>query len=313
MRLTVLSGFVLVLGLLAVARADEPKTPTEKFQALVKAQQKAQKDFSDAYQAAKTDADRQKVSKELGTQSMAESHAGGFLALMKEYPKDPVALDALSWLLRQGAYSPEANQAVDAAIRDWIDDPRLKRMCGPTHYSNPATDRLLRAAIEKSPHREVQGFAHYYLARSLKKNADQLADHPAAEREPFEKEADQLLQKVIDRYADLKNFSTLGEEAEQLRFELQHLGIGKTLPDVDGEDLDGKKLKMSDFRGKVTLVVFWAGWCGPCMGDVPHEREILKQYEGKPFAIVGINCDKDRAAGKAAAEKAEIPWRSFAD
>ena len=70
MRLTVLSGFVPLLGLLAAARADDPKTRAEKFQALVKAQQKAQQDFSDAYQAAKTDADREKASKELGTRSM---------------------------------------------------------------------------------------------------------------------------------------------------------------------------------------------------------------------------------------------------
>jgi thiol-disulfide isomerase/thioredoxin len=142
---------------------------------------------------------------------------------------------------------------------------------------------------------------------------DRLADHPPEAREPIEKEADELLQRVIDRYADLKHFTTLGEEAEQLRFELRNLGIGKTPPDVEGEDLDGRKLKLSDYRGKVTLVVFWAGWCGPCMADVPHERELLKRYEGKPFAIVGVNGDKDRAAGKAAVEKAGVPWRSFAD
>jgi thiol-disulfide isomerase/thioredoxin len=313
MRLVVLSSFVSVLALLPIASADEPKTPAEKFQALVKAQEKAQKDFSDAYRAAKTDADREKVSKELGTQSMPESHARAFLALMKEHPKDPAALDALGWLLGRAAYSPEAGQAVDAVIRDWADDPRLKAACEPPYHSNPARERLYRAAIEKSPHKEVQGFAHYSLALSLKLNADGLVDRPAAAREPLEKEADQLLQKVIDRYADIKHFTTLGQEAEQLRFELRHLAIGKTPPEIEGEDLDGKKLKLSEFRGKVTLVVFWAGWCGPCMGDVPHEREILKRYEGKPFAIVGINGDKDAAAGRAAVQKAEIPWRSFAD
>lgn len=301
------------LFLLAAAKADEPGTPAEKFQALVKAQQKAQQDFSDAHQAAKTDADREKVSKELGRQSMPESHAKEFLALMKAHPRDPVALDALRWLITRTAYSPEAGQAVEIALRDWIDDVRLKRVCELSPYHNPAIDRLLRGAIEKSPHREVQGAAHFSLAQSLRASMERLADHPAAEREPLEREADRLLQKVIDRYADLKHFTTLGEEAERLRFELRHLGIGKTPPDIEGEDLDGRKLKLSDYRGKVTLVVFWAGWCGPCMGDVPHERDLLKQYAGKPFAIVGINGDKDRAAGKAVAEKAEIPWRSFAD
>ncbi|HYH67317.1 MAG TPA: TlpA disulfide reductase family protein [Urbifossiella sp.] len=309
MRLTILTGGVLLL--LSTARADE--TPAEKFQALIKAQQKAQRDFSDAYQAAKTDAEREKVSKDLGRQSMPESHAKAFLAFMKDHPRDPVALDALRWLVTQAAYTPEAGQAVELALRDWVGDARFKRACEPSHYPSLVNDHLLRGAIAKSPHREVQGFAHFSLAKSLKLNADRLADRPAAEREPLEKEADRLLQTVIDRYADLKHVTTLGEEAERLRFELRHLTIGKTLPDPAGEDLDGKQLRLSDYRGKVTLVVFWAGWCGPCMGDVPHEKELLKQYEGKPFAIVGINGDKDRATGKAVAEKAGIPWRSFAD
>lgn len=151
------------------------------------------------------------------------------------------------------------------------------------------------------------------MAKSVKKSADRLAGHPPAERETLEKQADELLQKVIDKYADVKHFTTLGEEAEQLRFELRHLGIGKTPPDIEGEDLEGKKLKLSDYQGKVTLVVFWAGWCGPCMGEVPHERELLKQYKDKGFEIVGVNGDKDSAAGKTAAEKGGVPWRSFAD
>lgn len=310
MRLAILIGLVPLLGLCA---ADEPKTPAEQFQALVKAQQKAQRDFSDAYQAARTDDERQKVSKELGGPSRPDFHAKAFLALMKEHPKDPAALDALGWLVTRASFSPEADRAVDIALRDWIDDARLKGLFERAYRSNPTLDRLLRAAIAKSSHREVRGFAYYALAKSVKKSADQLAGHPAAEREPLEKEADELLQKVIDKYADLKHFTTLGEEAEQLRFELRHLGVGKTPPDIEGEDLDGKKLKLSNYRGKVTLVVFWAGWCGPCMADVPHERELLKQYKDKGFAIVGVNGDKDKAAGKAAAEKGEVLWPSFAD
>lgn len=297
----------------AVAPTGEPKTPAEKLQALVKAHEKAEQDFSDAYRAAKTDAARQKVSDELAARSMPEFHAGAFLALMKEYPTDPVALDACRWLVTRAANSPEAGQAVALVLRDWIEDARLGRVCEATHPPTQANERLLRGAIAKSPHRDVQGLAHYSLAKSLRASADRLTRSYPEEREPLEKEADQLLLKVIDRYADLKHVTTLGEEAEQLRFELRHLGLGKTPPDIEGEDLDGKKLKLRDYRGKVTLVVFWAGWCGPCMADVPHERELLMRYEGKPFAIVGVNGDQDRAAGKAAGEKAFVPWRSFAD
>src|SRR4051812_46718608 len=117
MRLAILSGLVLA----CVAKGGDPKAPSGKHHALVTAHEKAQRDFSAAYQAARTDADREKASKELGTRSMPDAHAGAFLALMKEHPKDPVALDVTRWLVSRAGYSTEADRAVDAALRDWID------------------------------------------------------------------------------------------------------------------------------------------------------------------------------------------------
>jgi thiol-disulfide isomerase/thioredoxin len=321
MRFTILGGSVLLLSLSTVGSpaADEPKptTPLQKYQALVKTHQQAQEEFSKAYGAAKTDEERQRVDKELGPKSMADHYAGQFLALIKEHAKDPAALDAFRWLLFRLPDNKETDQAVDTLLRDWIEDERLASLCHPLHLTCPANDRLLRAAIEKSPHRAVQGLARFGLAVSLKLRIDLMNDAERgfrpSERKPLEREAEQLLQQVIDKYADLKYIRTLGEHAEELQFELRHLGVGKTAPDIEGEDLDGKKMKLTDFRGKVVLVVFWGSWCGPCMADVPHERALLKRYEGKPFAIVGVNSDQDRDTARKAGARAEIVWRSFWD
>jgi hypothetical protein len=230
---------------------------------LVKSQKQAQEEFSKAYNAAKTDEERQRVLKELGNRASSNSnyYAEKFLALIRNHPKDPAALDVFRRMLAQMGYAPETGEAAKLVIRHWIEDERMTEVCKTLfYYSCDTGDTILRAAIDKNPHRTVRGHARFSLALSLKKRADRMANARPADREPYELEAKQLLQQVIDKYADLKHFTTLGREAEAELFELQHLAIGKVAPELVGEDLDGKPMKLIDYRGKVVLLDFWGSW-----------------------------------------------------
>ena len=89
--------------------------------------------------------------------------------------------------------------------------------------------------------------------------------------------------------------------------------LGKPAPDIDGLGTDGRRMKLSDYRGKVVLLNFWATWCGPCMKLVPHERELVKRLQGKPFVLVGVNGDDDLQAATAAAAERGMTWPSFRD
>jgi thiol-disulfide isomerase/thioredoxin len=62
------------------------------------------------------------------------------------------------------------------------------------------------------------------------------------------------------------------------------------VPDLAGEDLDGVAFKLSDYRGKVVLLDFWAHWCGHCMEVVPHERSMVERLAGKPKTDAARDC-----------------------
>jgi thiol-disulfide isomerase/thioredoxin len=93
----------------------------------------------------------------------------------------------------------------------------------------------------------------------------------------------------------------------------EYAPVDKEVPDIEGEDLDGKAFKLSDYRGKVVLLAFWGNWCPDCRAMYPHERSLVKRMENRPFALIGVNSDKDKAVLKKALEKEEITWRSFWD
>lgn len=70
---------------------------------------------------------------------------------------------------------------------------------------------------------------------------------------------------------------------------------GEQAFDFTLKDLAGKDVRLSDFKGKVVILDFWATWCGPCRMEVPHFKELHKQYKSKGVAIVGIALDQQGA------------------
>ena len=75
--------------------------------------------------------------------------------------------------------------------------------------------------------------------------------------------------------------------------EFEPVGPGTEAIDFTLPDLDGKRMSLSDFRGKVVFLNFWATWCDPCKEEMPSMEALYKRLRGKPFEIVAVSVDKD--------------------
>lgn len=100
---------------------------------------------------------------------------------------------------------------------------------------------------------------------------------------------------------------------DQRKWMIQHLGIGKVAPEIVGKDFDNVEFKLSDSRGKVTLVVFTGEWCGPCRSEYPFHRLMLELYKDKPFALLGVNSDEKLEVARKGKLDSRLPYRSWWD
>lgn len=67
----------------------------------------------------------------------------------------------------------------------------------------------------------------------------------------------------------------------------------KPAPEFSLKDSSGKTVKLSDYRGKVVLLNFWATWCPPCQTEIPWFVDFQKQYKDRGFAILGVSLDEE--------------------
>jgi thiol-disulfide isomerase/thioredoxin len=211
-------------------------------------------------------------------------------------------------VLAEKSSGPEA----DAALRQLFSLAIAHSLCPQAH---DAAQRCLRAA-KSSPEVRALAALVQVLARTDKGEHDRaIADLKvifrqaatgAQEGRPLDADhalaiGEALLNRLIQdgRYDVARTLCGMACEDEAPAAVKDHFEdrmarialVGKPAPPIAGTDVDGKPVSLSELKGKVVLIDFWATWCPPCIAAIPTLKALSQKYQDRGFVILGVNVD----------------------
>ncbi len=127
------------------------------------------------------------------------------------------------------------------------------------------------------------------------------------------------LGKLEDAKADFSECVRCVSAKDPSRLRAEHfaenpeLSLHKMAPAFEVTALDGSKFNLDAMGGRVVLIDFWATWCGPCNAELPHMKQIAKEFAGQPLVILSVSWDADEAKWKNFIAKNEMTWAQYRD
>lgn len=105
--------------------------------------------------------------------------------------------------------------------------------------------------------------------------------------------AENLIKKYPDHeyVNDYAKFVTALEQAAMQTQSAASVDVGMPAPEISLKSPDGKQYSLSELKGKVVLLDFWASWCGPCRKSNPHVVEVYNKYKDKGFTVFSVSLD----------------------
>ena len=239
----------------AVAAASDELVSA--YEAIDQAYQKAYDAWLQRYRAAETDEAREEVGQ---AKPDVEGPAAQMLALAARGPTTETAYRACTWICTRSA-TESTGRALAHVSEHFLHHPKIGDLARRLRADDEDAERFLRTVLDKSTVEHGRAMACYMLVEPIKRRLTRWSTRP--------ENADELMARIEPLYARLQDEfgdvilygrKTLAQVAQGDLFELKHLGIGQTVPEIEGEDIDGVAFKLSDYRGKVVMLDFWGDW-----------------------------------------------------
>lgn len=208
----------------------------------------------------------------------------------------------------------KANFAKSPAIRDHL---KVLAAVAASGLSDVCA-ALMNDVFENHPEPLTRALAAKRLIAALQFHVnlgDRVKADPAA-RKRYEKAAGRAgVEKLLARLPKaVKSIEAYRSALRgELKGQLPDVGVGAAAPETIGANLAGRRVRLSDLKGKVVVLDFWAVWCGPCRRLIPHTRELVRGMAGRPFAFVGVCVDEKKETLVKFLEKEPMPWAHWWD
>ncbi|MCT1530359.1 AhpC/TSA family protein [Sphingobacterium daejeonense] len=124
-----------------------------------------------------------------------------------------------------------------------------------------------------------------------------------------------VIQELYDGLSDAIKATPGGDLVAHNLIQNTKIKIGSKAPEFTQNDVEGKPVNLSDFKGKYVLIDFWASWCAPCRAENPNLVNAYQQFKDKGFDILGVSLDSEKGAQmwKNAIKIDKLPWTQVSD
>lgn len=162
---------------------------------------------------------------------------------------------------------------------------------------------------------EAQEKKNTFIEKYINDNPTSLATLSAVQSLKYDEFADKFdevvanLEKAYPNSDYVKQFKKQLVELKAKQQAATRTGIGAQAPEIVISTPDGETIKLSDFRGKVTMIDFWASWCKPCRAENPNVVRVYNQYKDKGFEIFGVSLDRDKQQWLDAIKQDGLTWK----
>jgi len=279
--------------LAASAFADDLAALRKEFAETLTAYYGRMNEYYAPLRSAKTPEEAEKIKLDESKNPQPEFR-GKFKAIAKKAGNDPVGMQAWFQIVQMG---PKDKAGFEEAIDGMLAYKNEDDFANYAGYLNQMVEdatlkKKVADAVATSTSKNVQASGSYVAAEAIK------------DTDP--ENAKKQFQLLIDKFPGTR----FAEMAKSDLFEMEFLAVGKVAPDFEAIDGEGKKFKLSDYRGKLVMLDFWGFWCGPCVATLPHNQELTTKLKDKPFALIGVNSDQDGAQAVARMKREGLTFRN---
>lgn len=124
---------------------------------------------------------------------------------------------------------------------------------------------------------------------------------------------DSLRKILYDNLSIKLRASPLGKALMQKLLLTNTIKWNEPAPGFFSKDTSGRVIKLTDFRGKYVILIFWASWCGPCRLESPQLVELYNHINKHQITFIGVSLDTEKDAWEGAIEKDHLPWTEVSD
>ena len=212
--------------------------------------------YSKRYRAAKTPEEKRAVFESKPDSSLYFDQLEAFIRQGSAKEAEKVA----KWWMHGARGKRNADRIIDALIEAHVDAEFLTGFVPRLNYSLSAekAEAIHRTVLQKNSHDSVKASATFFLQALLSEKAETLEGEKA---EAILAEVESLQNSIKNDYSEMEDlFGVPFIELVEGSVFARDLEVGKTVPDLAGSDLDGVDFKLSQYKGKVTVIDFWGVW-----------------------------------------------------